>query len=77
MGFSEYTKYKHNKKSITYIESPVQLLPQCFEVMLAFKLNEVDLEIALDYFELHSLVDGRDAGIKRDEEFSAATFHCE
>ena len=36
---------KVTKNLVSNVQSPIQLLAECFEIMVAFKLNKIDFEI--------------------------------
>ena len=38
------------KRLVSYVQPPVELLAECFEIMVPFKLNQADFEIRFGDF---------------------------
>ena len=82
-GFLHYSEVKtevdlkYKQKSVTNIQTPVQLLAEGFKVMVAFKLDEVDNKVGLPDGELDGVVYGGDPRVQRYEEFLASSVYLE
>ena len=66
-GFLHYSEVKtevdlkYKQKSVTNIQTPVQLLAEGFKVMMAFKLDEIDNKVRFSDGELNGVVHGGDS----------------